>query len=119
MLNRLTESFDFQAQALKLRSERQKVIAGNIANADTPRYQAVDFNFADALRAATGTGPSATTLASVSTGVNAARTHAQHIAGSGAGAGMVNVALQYRQPPLILANVLFLHRTSSMVLDDN
>ncbi|WP_298008664.1 flagellar basal body rod protein FlgB [uncultured Aquabacterium sp.] len=54
MLNRLTDSLNFQAQALTLRSERQRLIASNIANADTPGYVARDFNFASALRDATG-----------------------------------------------------------------
>ncbi len=54
MISRLTDSLDFHAQALSLRAERQRVIAGNIANADTPGYQARDFDFAAALRAATG-----------------------------------------------------------------
>lgn len=54
MLNRLTDSLDFQAQALQLRSERQRLIASNIANADTPGYVAKDLDFAKALRAATG-----------------------------------------------------------------
>jgi flagellar basal-body rod protein FlgB len=36
-----------------LRSERQRLIASNIANADTPGYQARDFDFASALRSAT------------------------------------------------------------------
>ena len=53
MLNRLTDALDFQAQALNLRSERQRLIASNIANADTPGYVARDMNFAQALRAAT------------------------------------------------------------------
>ena len=43
MLNRLTDSLDFQGQALQLRSERQRLIASNIANADTPGYQAVSY----------------------------------------------------------------------------
>ena len=54
MIARLTDSFDFHGQALLLRAERQRVIAGNLANADTPGYQARDFDFASALRAATG-----------------------------------------------------------------
>jgi len=53
MLNRLTAHIDFQSQALMLRSERQQLIASNIANADTPGYQARDFDFASALRQAT------------------------------------------------------------------
>ena len=54
MLNRLTDTLDFQAQALSLRSERQRLIASNIANADTPGYVAREMNFAQALRDATG-----------------------------------------------------------------
>ena len=54
MIDRLTDSLNFQAQALSLRSERQRLIASNIANADTPGYQARDLDFAKALRQATG-----------------------------------------------------------------
>ncbi len=45
---------DFQAQALVLRSDRQRLIASNIANADTPGYVARDIDFAQALRQAVG-----------------------------------------------------------------
>jgi flagellar basal-body rod protein FlgB len=55
MINRLSGVLDFQSQALALRSERQKILAGNIANTDTPGFQARDFEFADALRSATQT----------------------------------------------------------------
>ncbi len=54
MIPRLTAALEFQSQALVLRAERQRLIAGNIANADTPGYKARDFDFASALRAATG-----------------------------------------------------------------
>lgn len=56
MIAKLTEGLDFHGQALLLRSERQRLIAGNIANADTPGFKARDFDFASALRAATGRG---------------------------------------------------------------
>ena len=52
MIPRLTDNLDFHSQALVLRSERQRLIAGNIANADTPGYKARDFDFAAALRTA-------------------------------------------------------------------
>ena len=55
MMNRLTDTLAFHGQALSLRSERQRLIASNIANADTPGYVARDMNFAQALREATGT----------------------------------------------------------------
>src|SRR5450830_128822 len=49
MLNKITQPIDFQAKALSLRAERQRTIASNIANADTPGYVARDFKFADAM----------------------------------------------------------------------
>lgn len=59
MLNRLTTQIDFQSQALLLRSERQRVLASNIANADTPGFQARDFDFKAALAEATAGSPAA------------------------------------------------------------
>lgn len=56
MISRLTGNLDFQGEALLLRAERQRLIASNIANADTPGYQARDFDFAAALRNATAGG---------------------------------------------------------------
>jgi flagellar basal-body rod protein FlgB len=47
--NRLDAMLQFNANALRLRSERQALLASNIANADTPNYKAVDFDFAKAL----------------------------------------------------------------------
>ncbi|MEO7851858.1 MAG: flagellar basal body rod protein FlgB [Rubrivivax sp.] len=54
MITRLSDGLDFQAQALNLRSERQRLLSSNIANADTPGYHARDLDFASALREATG-----------------------------------------------------------------
>ncbi len=47
--NRLDAMLQFNANALRLRSERQALLASNIANADTPNYKAVDFDFTKAL----------------------------------------------------------------------
>jgi flagellar basal-body rod protein FlgB len=68
MLNKLTNTLDFQGQALSLRSERQRLIAGNIANADTPGYVARDMDFAQALREATGTQQSSAVPATTQAG---------------------------------------------------
>ena len=54
MFAQLTSGLDFQANALIVRAERQRVIASNIANADTPGYTARDVNFKDAMAAASG-----------------------------------------------------------------
>jgi flagellar basal-body rod protein FlgB len=66
MLNRLTSSLDFQGQALSLRAERQRLIASNIANADTPNYVARDMNFAQVLREATGASAGALNMTGAS-----------------------------------------------------
>src|ERR1700709_1333941 len=68
MLNRLTDTLDFQAQALNLRSERQRLIASNIANADTPNYQAREMDFATMLKNATGNAQPAAKLAATAPG---------------------------------------------------
>ena len=86
MLNRLTDSLNFQADALALRSERQRLIASNIANADTPNYVARDFDFAQALRQATGQSSSAqSSLAPVKLTMSTA--NAGHLNRNGAPAG--------------------------------
>ena len=65
MLDRLTGALDFHGQALTLRAERQRTIASNIANADTPGYAARDFNFRDAMSKATdASGQAGATLTS-------------------------------------------------------
>jgi flagellar basal-body rod protein FlgB len=90
MLNRLTDALDFQGQALQLRSERQRLIASNIANADTPGYVARDMDFAKTLQAATGALAAAPTLAT---------SHAGHLgSAAGFGGGKVASALLYATP---------------------
>ena len=80
MINRLTDTLNFQAEALTLRSERQRLIASNIANADTPGYVARDFSFAQALRQATGPAGPVAGAGAVAT------TNAGHIGGGATGA---------------------------------
>ena len=84
MISRLTQDLDFQSQALVLRAERQRLIAGNIANADTPGYKARDFDFASALRAATGAAGTGESIA-------------QGVMGDGSSSGLPPV-LRYAVP---------------------
>jgi len=98
MLNRLTDTLNFQTDALVLRSERQRLIASNIANADTPGYQAKDFDFASALRNATGQASSGASSLSP-TRLNLATGHAGHLGLNGAPAGSKETAnTQYATP---------------------
>jgi flagellar basal-body rod protein FlgB len=93
MIDRLTRALDFNAQALLLRSERTRVLASNIANADTPNYRARDFDFSAALAQAAGVQMGARTAAAPLAPV---RTAAGHLSGnSGSGAAP---ALLYRLP---------------------
>lgn len=51
----LDNAFGISAQALAFRSQRSSVLAANIANAETPRYFARDYDFKSALaQAASG-----------------------------------------------------------------
>ena len=87
MLARMVDNLEFQGQALTLRAQRQQVLASNIANADTPGFQARDFDFASVLRQATEAG--------AGLGTAAALTDPRHLpAGSGAG----GPRLEYRMP---------------------
>ena len=52
MLGKLDDYMRFNEAALSLRSQRQTVLASNIANADTPNYKARDVDFGGALKAA-------------------------------------------------------------------
>jgi flagellar basal-body rod protein FlgB len=52
MIGKLDDYLRFQQTALSLRSQRQELLASNIANADTPNYKARDIDFASALQGA-------------------------------------------------------------------
>ena len=58
MFAKLTSGLDFHAKALVLRAERQRILASNMANADTPGYASRDFNFKEALSQQTQTSDS-------------------------------------------------------------
>jgi len=61
MSNPITTYMGPHAQALPLREERLKLIASNLANADTPGYKAKDLDFEAALKARTEKSPLRTT----------------------------------------------------------
>lgn len=52
MVSKLDRAFNYQQQVMNLRTERQQLIASNIANADTPNYKARDLDFGKSLQAA-------------------------------------------------------------------
>jgi len=66
-------AFSPLSQALRVRAERQQVLAGNIANADTPGYRARDVDFGAAMAAEMGGSSGALPLR---------RTSPRHLAGA-------------------------------------
>ena len=50
MIGQFDNNMQFHEAALRLREQRQQILASNIANADTPNYKARDFNFSQALQ---------------------------------------------------------------------
>ncbi|MEW7848793.1 flagellar basal body rod protein FlgB [Massilia aurea] len=52
MIGKLDDYMRYNETALSLRSQRQELLASNIANADTPNYKARDIDFAAALQGA-------------------------------------------------------------------
>ena len=54
MLPNLNSNLDFHSKALVIRAERQRVIASNIANVDTPGYSAHNLDFKEAMNTANG-----------------------------------------------------------------
>jgi flagellar basal-body rod protein FlgB len=72
-MTRLDDAFRFQEAALRVRSQRQELIASNIANADTPNYKAKDMDFASALRDALGSGAGLTKTSGAHFAANSGR----------------------------------------------
>ena len=52
MIDKLDAEFKFGQEALNLRGYRQEVLSSNVANADTPGYQARDMDFSKTLTSA-------------------------------------------------------------------
>ena len=77
VLNKLDEALSFHQTALRVRGQRQELIAANIANADTPNYKARDIDFKSAMQSA---------VAGISQGsFYASKTSAQHLDGAPSG----------------------------------
>jgi flagellar basal-body rod protein FlgB len=79
----LDKLMGFHQKAMQVRTQRMEVIAGNLANANTPGYKARDIDFKQAMKSA-----------QQSSGQNLARTHDNHIKGSIQGSG----ELKFRMP---------------------
>ena len=116
MLANLTSSLDFQSKALVLRAERQRVIASNIANADTPGYAGRDIDFKEAMNAATGA-----TLQSAGPNTSADGTsNPRHIALQASTASLGSTALRYttQSQPAMDGNSVDMDRERANFVDN-
>lgn len=97
MIDQLDAAFKFGQEALNLRGYRQQVLSSNIANADTPGYEARDMDFAKTLTSALKKGGHDE---SGKSGLQLVTTSAGHIAGqaSGSNGGDFYGQLAYRNP---------------------
>ena len=82
MSNPISSYMGIHADALPLREQRMQLIASNLANADTPGYQAQDIDFNAALDAARLQREGATATGGL------AATHEQHLSDALAGSGL-------------------------------
>ena len=127
MFANMTNALDFHAKALVVRAERQRVIASNIANADTPGYAGRDINFKDAMNAAMGGKQLSLALSAPAAGNNTnasnpSATHANHFAlQSSTGSLGGNSALAYtvQTQPAMDGNSVDLDRERASFVDNS
>jgi flagellar basal-body rod protein FlgB len=94
MATALDRLFQLHQTALGARSTRSQVLASNIANADTPGFQARDLEFKNALRSALGPSQGAAVHPAPA---GLVRTSARHLAAAESGhAPAPGTALVYR-----------------------
>lgn len=85
----LDQYLGIHAAALDVRARRGELIAKNLANADTPGYQARDIDFRQALARAAGEQTSGVTMTTTSAG---------HLGGKASADATTNPDLKYRTP---------------------
>lgn len=87
MMEKIDNFLNFHATVLRLRANRQQLLASNIANADTPNYKARDVEFSSALQGALSRQGRAQ--------AEATKTSATHISGA-SDTGPIGAPVLYR-----------------------
>ncbi len=123
MFANLTSGLEFHSQALVLRAERQRIIASNIANADTPGYVARDLDFKEALRQSTGTGTSELSNPGARMMATSATSHPRHLALTGNGDSQLsrssNLAYAAQTQPSVDGNSVDMDRERANFVDNS
>ncbi len=97
MLSKIDTEIAFVQNALNLRARRHEILAGNIANSDTPNFKARDLDFSAALKNAMGVdgGP-----------LKLTRTHGGHLDASGSATGGGHVKYRSSVQPSLDGNTV-------------
>ncbi|MFG6158725.1 flagellar basal body rod protein FlgB [Halomonas sp. 1390] len=111
MIDRLEASLNFHQQALGLRQERQKVLASNIANADTPGYKARDMDFASELNKAVQQGGG--------DGLALSRTSSRHLEGQEPMSGSRDLLYRVPDQPSLDGNTVDMDRERTQFADNS
>ncbi|WP_299595904.1 flagellar basal body rod protein FlgB [uncultured Microbulbifer sp.] len=119
MIDRLSAVLNFDSEALDLRERRQKVLANNIANADTPNFKARDFEFSRALAQATGAanGP-AKNLKGGGKGLVLSTTSSQHMTARSGIHGGPNMLYRVPDQPSLDGNTVSMDQERSRFTDN-
>lgn len=108
MTQALTSVLDRQGRALELLSQRQRVLSGNIANADTPGFKAQDIDFASALQQANA----------AQAATPATRPGQLALGGIGAAPGEAPVVFRTAEQPSVDGNTVDLDRERANFADN-
>ncbi|WP_230351817.1 flagellar basal body rod protein FlgB [Lelliottia sp. WAP21] len=113
MLDKLDAALRFQQEALNLRAQRQEILAANIANADTPGYQARDMDFSSELKKVMERGRAE------GTGVALALTSARHIPAQAMTAPSTDLLYRIPDQPSLDGNTVDMDRERTQFADNS
>lgn len=113
MLDKLDDLMRFQQEALNLRAQRQNIIAANIANADTPGYQARDIDFSAELSKALTQGRASGETLSLTT------TSSRHIAAASTTEPATELLYHIPDQPAMDGNTVNMDRERTAFADNS
>lgn len=113
MLDKLDAALRFNTEALNLRAQRQEILASNIANADTPGYQARDIDFASQLNKVMEQGRSQ------GAGMSLAVTSARHIPAESLQPASMDLMYRIPDQPSMDGNTVDMDRERTQFADNS
>lgn len=113
MLDKLDAALRFGQEALNLRAQRQEILAANIANADTPGYQARDIDFASQLNKVMTQGRAS------GSGIALSQTSARHIAAQNKQPAPFDLLFRVPDQPALDGNTVDMDRERTNFADNS